>query len=144
MTSKQSIDNDINAMLAARAEAFAVKDAQAAMRHSTDDAVHFLLAPPLMVTGNEPDELQEWFDTWDGPIGGDVCNERLTAGEDVAFWSGLVRMTGTKIDGAKVDLWFRTTLGLVRTASGRKVAHEHESVPFAMDGSGLGLFDLTP
>jgi len=144
MTDRKAIENEINTMLMARAEAFGSKSAKEATSYSADDIVHYSLAPPLATIGKDEKGLQGWFDTWEGPIGGDVRDEKLTVGEDVAFWTGLVNMTGTKTDGTKVDLWFRQTLGLVKTASGWKVAHEHESVPFAMDGSGLALFDLKP
>jgi PhnB protein len=53
-------------------------------------------------------------------------------------------MTGTKTDGERVDLWFRFTVGLRRTAVGWQITHEHESTPFYMDGSGLAATDLTP
>lgn len=144
MTDRQAIENEINAMLSARAEALGNRKAAEATSYLTDDAVHFSLAPPLAVLGKDEKALAQWFDTWKGPIGGDVRDGKLTAGDDVAFWTGLVNMTGTKTDGVEVDLWFRVTLGLVKTASGWKVAHEHESVPFAMDGSGLALLDLKP
>ncbi|MGO7947064.1 hypothetical protein ACC722_38255, partial [Rhizobium ruizarguesonis] len=42
-----------------------------------------------------------------------------------AFWSGLMRMTGTKTDGAAVDIWFRQTLGLVKQDGRWLVAHQH-------------------
>ncbi len=48
----------------------------------------------------------------------------------------------TKTDGARVDLWFRSTVGLRRTASGWQITHEHESTPFYMDGSGRAATDL--
>jgi ketosteroid isomerase-like protein len=62
----------------------------------------------------------------------------------VAFCHGLTHMTGTKTDGAQVDLWFRSTVGLRRTAAGWQITHEHESTPFYMDGSDRAATDLTP
>jgi PhnB protein len=53
-------------------------------------------------------------------------------------------MRGTKTDGEKVDLWFRQTLGLARHADIWKIVHEHESVPFYMDGSYRAAVDLKP
>lgn len=144
MTDRQSIENEINAMLIARAEAFASKDAAGAMSYVTDDVVHYSLAAPLGTKGKDEKGLQAWFDTWQSGVGGDVGDAKLTIGDNVAFWTGFVNMSGTKTDGYKVDLWYRLTLGLVRMPSGWKIAHVHESVPFAMDGSGLGLFNLKP
>ena len=65
-------------------------------------------------------------------------------GDDVAFCHGLTHMTGTKTDGEQVDLWFRSTVGLRRTAAGWQITHEHDSTPFYMDGSGLAATDLKP
>jgi ketosteroid isomerase-like protein len=66
----------------------------------------------------------------------------VTIGTDVAFWSGLINMSGTKTDGEKVGLWFRQTLVLVKQDGRWQVFHQHASVPFAMDGSGKALLDL--
>jgi PhnB protein len=53
-------------------------------------------------------------------------------------------MHGTKTDGAKGDLWFRHTFGFQRIKGEWKIAHEHESVPFYMDGSFKAAIDLKP
>jgi PhnB protein len=53
-------------------------------------------------------------------------------------------MTGTKADGERVDLWFRSTIGLRRTAAGWQITHEHDSTPFYMDRSGRAATDLKP
>jgi PhnB protein len=44
-------------------------------------------------------------------------------------------MSGTKTDGENVELWLRETLGLRKIDDKWKIAHQHESVPFYMDGS---------
>ena len=134
----------IVAMLMMRAKAIEERNVEGVMSRTADDVVEFSLAPPLAMTGKDPAGLGGWFDTWEGPLGGGVRNVKLTIGGDVAFWSGLVNMTGTKTDGEKVDLWFRQTLGLVKKGGRWLVAHEHASVPFAMDGSDRALLDLKP
>jgi len=53
-------------------------------------------------------------------------------------------MVGTKTDGFEVDLWFRATACFVRRHGQWKIAHVHNSVPFAMDGSNRALLDLKP
>lgn len=53
-------------------------------------------------------------------------------------------MTGVKVGGGKQSLWFRSTAVLRRERDVWKIAHMHESVPFAMDGSGKALLDLAP
>ena len=88
--------------------------------------------------------MESWFQTWDGPIGYDIGEPVIEAGDDVAFCHGLTHLTGTKTDGALVDLWFRSTVGLRRGASGWQITHEHESTPFYMDGSNRAATDLKP
>ncbi|MDO3434738.1 nuclear transport factor 2 family protein [Rhizobium sp. CBN3] len=132
------------AMLMMRAKALGEKNAEEALSYEAEDSVEFSLAPPLVSNGKDEAGLRAWFDTWEGPIGGEVRDAKLTLGENVAFWSGLTRMTGTKTDGAEVDFWFRQTLGLVKQGGRWLVAHQHASVPFAMDGSGRALLDLQP
>lgn len=134
----------INAVIASWASALGKKDARGVVRHLSDDIVSFTLAPPLVYKGKGEEGLEHWFSTWEGPIGGDAVDVRLTVGDDVAFWTGLVQMTGRKTDGIDVDLWFRQTLGLRKEESVWTIVHEHTSVPFAMDGSGLAELKLKP
>jgi PhnB protein len=53
-------------------------------------------------------------------------------------------MTGTKTDGEEVDLWYRVTVGLHQEDGAWRIVHEHESVPFHMDGSYRAAVDLSP
>ncbi|MBX5144895.1 YybH family protein [Rhizobium lentis] len=140
----RSEEEAIIAMLMMRARALGEKNAEEALSYEAEDSVEFSLAPPLVSNGKDEAGLQAWFDTWEGPIGGEVRDAKLTVGGDVAFWSGLMHLTGTKTDGAEVALWFRQTLGLVKQDGRWLVAHQHASVPFAMDGSGRALLDLQP
>src|SRR5476651_1498522 len=118
----------------ARNAALSAKDVDAVMASSAAGFVGYNLAPPLKAGGGRGG-LQGWFGTWDGPIGYELRDLKVTAGEDVAFAHGLVHMTGHKTDGEAVDLWFRQTFGLKLTGRGWKIIHEHGSVPFHMDGS---------
>jgi len=61
----------------------------------------------------------------------------------VAFTHSLNHLSGTQ-KGKPVDTWFRETKGLRKEKGEWKIAHEHQSVPFAMDGSDLALLDLEP
>ena len=53
-------------------------------------------------------------------------------------------MTGVKTNGGAQSLWFRSTVGLRRRKGNWKIAHVHDSVPFAMDGTGKALLNLNP
>jgi len=137
----------IQAVLNDVAAAITAKDARRAVAHHAPDVVSFSLAPPLLAAGDEvrdPDGIESWFQTWDGPIGYDIGERVIEVGGDVAFGHGLTHMTGTKTDGEQVDLWFRSTVGLRRTTDGWLITHEHDSTPFYMDGSNRAALDLKP
>ncbi|HEY1427788.1 MAG TPA: nuclear transport factor 2 family protein [Caulobacteraceae bacterium] len=132
----------IEAVITARNRALSAKDAEAVADCQTSDFVCFSIAPPLVA--RDPTGLQAWFDTWDGPIGYAMEGLTIVGGADVAFAHALVNMTGRKRDGYSADLWFRLTLGLKRGPGGWKIAHEHDSTPFYMDGSFRAAVDLKP
>jgi len=126
------------------ADAVRCKDAEGVLRNYVSDIVHFSLAPPLLSPITTAAGLNAWFATWQGPIGYEIRDLSLTIGEHVAFSHSLNRMQGTKTNGAKSDIWFRHTLGFRKIDDEWKIAHEHESVPFYMDGSFKAAVDLKP
>lgn len=128
-------------------QALRTKDSHRVLSHYAPDRVQFLLAPPLQYAGAtamDTNGLEEWFATFQGPLGYEVHNLNVTVSDDVAFGHSLNRMSGTKIDGEKVDVWVRWTVGLRKIGSEWKITHEHESVPFYMDGSYKAAIDLKP
>ncbi len=124
------------------ADAIRRKDAGGVVSHHGPDFVHFSLAPPLQSTAADAKGLEEWFATWRGPIGYELHDLTVTAGHDAAFSHSLNRLSGTKVDGEKDDIWFRHTLGFRKIRDAWKIVHEHESVPFYMDGSFKAAVDL--
>ena len=82
--------------------------------------------------------------TWQGPIGYEIRDLTVSAGGDIAFSHSLNHLTGTKTTGEKADVWFRQTFGFRKVAGQWKIVHEHESVPFYMDGSDRAAIDLKP
>jgi ketosteroid isomerase-like protein len=62
----------------------------------------------------------------------------------VAYAYGIEHMTGTKQDGADVDLWFRATACLRRRQGHWRIAHVDNSVPLIRGGRGRRLLDLKP
>jgi PhnB protein len=140
--SRTTQEAQIRTVIDAWAEAIRKKDAGGVVRHHGPDFVHFSLAPPLQSTTADAKGLKKWFATWRGPIGYEVHDLNITAGDDVAFSSSLNRLSGTTVDGETSSIWFRHTLGLRRIAGTWKIVHEHESVPFYMDGSYKAAVDL--
>ena len=120
------------------------KDANWVKRHHTKDFVHFSLAPPLVADENGAYGLEAWFDTWKGPLGFEVRDLKIVTGDEVAFSHSLNHLTGTKMSGETSDLWFRSTFGFRKLSGEWKIVHEHESVPFLMDGSDKAALDLNP
>jgi ketosteroid isomerase-like protein len=116
------------------------------MSHYAPDILMFDLAPPLQYVGEDAyrKNWEEWFATWQGRIGYEIRDLRITAGEGVAFRHSLNRITGTRTDAEETDVWVRAT-ACYRKVNGKwLITHEHFSVPFYMDGSGRAAVDLKP
>ena len=136
-------EKQVKLAIEARNAALGAKDVAGVMASGYAGFVAYTLAPPLKSTAGKAG-LAGWFDTWDGPIGLTTRDLKITAGDDVAFASCLVHMTGRKTDGEDVDLWHRQTFGLKRVRGAWKILHEHSSTPFYMDGSVKAAVDLKP
>jgi ketosteroid isomerase-like protein len=141
--SKTSDEARLRSLIEQRAKALHAKNAEGVIACLTADYRQFSLAPPL-AHASDANNLNAWFATWQGPIGSEARDLLIAVSGDAAFSHGLSRMTGTKTDGEKVDLWFRETLGFRKVGGAWKIAHEHTSVPFYMDGSFRAAIDLKP
>jgi ketosteroid isomerase-like protein len=124
--------------------AIGAKQADAAIAYYATDPMVFSMAPPLRQDIPGREAMTSWFETWRGPIGIEARDLQVAASGDVAFATSLNHMTGTKTDGEQIDLWFRATAGLRKIDGRWLVVHEHESVPFYMDGSYRAATDLRP
>jgi PhnB protein len=133
----------IRQAIEARNAALTSKDVAGVMASGAAGFVSYNLAPPLKAGGGKAG-LAAWFATWDGPIRHEMRDLRIVAGDEVGFAHGLIHMSGRKLDGEVVDLWFRQTFGLKRSSRGWKIVHEHGSVPYYMDGSFRAAIDLKP
>ena len=119
------------------------KDVARVKSHEVEELMHFSLAPPLVADEKGPYGLEKWFKTWDGPLGYELRDLEVVSGDGVAFSHSLNHLTGTQ-RGKKADVWFRSTLGFRKLDGEWKIVHEHESVPFLMDGSDKAAVDLKP
>jgi PhnB protein len=95
-------------------------------------------------TESDAKGLAAWFDTWEGPLGYEFRDLTIVMGDDAAFCHSLNRLSGTKVGGGKNSVWLRQTLGFRKIGGEWKIAHQHESVPFYMDGSFKAAVDLKP
>jgi ketosteroid isomerase-like protein len=131
-------------LVEAWARAMRAKDAAGVAACLSSDGVAYTLAPPLRAPGDGGGGLSAWFATWDGPLAYEIRDLEVIAGGDVAYSHSLNHLGGLKVTGERPDLWFRVTLGFRKIAGAWKIAHEHESVPFYMDGSLRAAVDLAP
>jgi len=138
----------IRQLIAEQETAMRAKDAERLIARYTPEAVKFDLAPPLRHTGAEVhdvDRLRSWFSGFDGPIEYEIRDLSVTAGEDVAFCHSLNRLSATPRGTTyRFNLWFRATVCLRKVDGGWRIAHEHNSTPFYMDGSFRAALDLQP
>jgi PhnB protein len=141
---KANAEAGVRAVMNDRAKAVRDKDVEGVLAHCAADIVTFDLAPPLISTRADARGLEAWFATWRGPIGYEIHDLKITVGGDAAFCHSLDRLSGMTIDGETNDIWFRRTVGLRRIGGEWKIVHEHESVPFYMDGSYRAAVDLEP
>jgi ketosteroid isomerase-like protein len=133
----------IRATIDSRANAIRSKNVQGVPPNFTNESVGYFLETPLQQSPLKED-LAGWFATWSGSIGYEIGNLEITVGDDVAFCHSLNRLTGSRIDGGKTDIWFRETLCFRKIDSQWLIAHIHESVPMYMDGSLKAAIDLKP
>ena len=83
--------------------------------------------------------------TFEAPPRREVTALEITTDGDVAFATSIDSMTATPAGSTEpFTLWFRVTLGLRRIDGRWLVVHEHESVPFQMDGSFAAAINLEP
>ena len=122
-------------------------DAKAIMSYYAPSFVEYTLAPPLRQPGNgrDPAPLRAWMATFEAPPRREVTQLEITTDGDVAFATSLDCLTAVPRGSTEsFSLWFRVTLGLRRIDGRWLVTHEHESVPFEMDGSNQASIGLTP
>jgi ketosteroid isomerase-like protein len=107
---------EIEALLQQLAKAHADHDADAIVESYTPDAVIYDLSPPLTRHGMSRKSVTAWLGGWEGPI--------QIASRD--------------------DMWYRTTMCLQKASGRWRIACDHSSVPFYMDGSYRAAVDLKP
>jgi PhnB protein len=145
-SSKPTDEAEIRAVVDGWVKAISAKDVGAVMSHYAADIVTFDLAPPLQYTGAAAlkKRLETWFPPFRGPVGYEICDLCIIAGDDVAFCRSLNRISGARTDGEDTNVWVRATVGLRKIDGKWSIVHEHLSVPFYMDGSYRAAVDLKP
>jgi ketosteroid isomerase-like protein len=136
---------DIRALIESIHKAHHDKDAAGIAAPYAQSAIICDLAPPLSHLGMDIEEKKAWLDTWEGPVERESRDLSITVSGDSAFCHGYYRLSGTpRAAGRPISFWMRATVCLARGKAGWRIVHEHESVPFYMDGSLRPAFDLKP
>jgi ketosteroid isomerase-like protein len=140
-------EKQIRELVEAKAAALRAGDPRGITAAYAEQVVVFDLAPPLRQHRDfrDPGPVEQWLATFAGPLDYEVRDLDVSVGGDVAFCTSLNRLSGTPAgtDDA-FELWHRVTLGLRKVAGRWRITHEHESVPFEMDGSGRASLSLKP
>jgi uncharacterized protein (TIGR02246 family) len=107
------------------------KDLDGILRNHAPGMLMFDVPPPLQSKG-----IEAYKKTWDlffswarDPVIFDVSEMNITAGNDVAFVTALMRCAGTEVNGEDIELDFRLTIGLRKIDNQWMVMHEHHSIP---------------
>jgi ketosteroid isomerase-like protein len=137
----------VRRMVEEKAAALRARDPQAMVAGYAPEATRYTLAPPLRQPGDarDPGPVARWLTTFTGPMDLEIRDLDVHVSGDVAFCTALACLTATTADTAETfHLWHRLTLGLRKLGDGWRVVHEHESVPFEMDGSMRASVGLQP
>ncbi|MBU2670116.1 nuclear transport factor 2 family protein [Actinoplanes bogorensis] len=138
---------EIRDVIEGRAARLSVGDVPGHLAFSAPEVLLYSLAPPLgeRVHHSDATAIEQWLATFETPPRREVTQLEITVDGDVAFATSYDSMTATpKGTPDEFTMWFRVTIGLRRIDGRWLVVHEHESVPFQMDGSLTAAVDLKP
>lgn len=138
---------EIREVVEAKAAALATGDVKDLKSYYAPQVLEFTLAPPLgaRTDSSDPAPVEQWLAGFERPPRREVTQLEITTDGDVAFATSIDSLTMKHKGGTReLTLWFRVTLGLRRIDGRWLVTHEHESVPFHMDGSLRAAVDLEP
>jgi ketosteroid isomerase-like protein len=144
-TGKALDESQISKLMDDRIQAVRARDVNGAMSNLAPNILSFDVVNPLQHIGSDTSRkrAEEWFSSFQGPIGYEIRDRSITAGSDVAFSHGLSHVSATRADGGQLDMWWRTTLCFRKIDGNWMVTHEHNSVPFDMN-TGKASLDLQP
>jgi uncharacterized protein (TIGR02246 family) len=138
-------ESSIRQIIDERVRAIHEKDSDTLLSRHAPDVLSFDVLNPLRHSGADQirGRAQKWLSSYQGPIGYEVRDLRVVAGDTVAFCHYLYRVSGTLKDGGEVDMWVRATVCLSKLDGEWAIVHEHQSVPFDVE-TGKASLDLKP
>jgi uncharacterized protein (TIGR02246 family) len=143
--SKPTDEDQIRKLINDREKAVRARDVDGSLVNIAPDIVWFDVVNPLHHIGSDAlkKRAEDWFASFEGPIGYEIRDLSITAGDDVAFSHGLNHVSATKADAGQLDMWWRTTVCFRKIDEKWMVTHEHNSVPFDVE-SGKASLNLKP
>jgi uncharacterized protein (TIGR02246 family) len=127
----QTEEAAVRDLLTRWAAAVRAKDLRAVLAHHAADISMFDVPPPFDSRG-----IQAYEETWapfysaqPEPIAFDIKRLDVVAGDDVAFAYALMQCAERALDGRRVPLDFRLTVGMRKIDGHWTIVHEHHSVP---------------
>jgi ketosteroid isomerase-like protein len=126
-----SIQSVLRRRIGDLAQAIRDKDLDRLMTFYVDDVEVFDLRASLNVYGASAyrNNLEDWFESFEGPLGFELHNLRIVTGEPAAFCHYLALITGARPDGRTSGYWVRGTTCFERRDGEWLVTHEHISTP---------------
>lgn len=113
------------------AGAVRTKNLDGILANHSPNMLMFDVPPPIQSKGIEAyRKTWDLFFSWSQDSGVfDISEMNITAGNDVAFVTALMRCAGTEANGDQTELEFRLTIGLRKIDGQWTVIHEHHSIP---------------
>jgi ketosteroid isomerase-like protein len=136
---------EVMAILDERIEACRAKDINRLMPLYSPDIVYFDIIPPHRFIGTDDvrRNFLRWFDEYQGNIGLETHDLRVSVSGDVAFAHMLHPDSGTRRSGRDEVVWVRSTVCLQRIDDHWLITHEHISFPINPE-SWSAVVDATP
>jgi len=130
-TEKSRNEAEIRELIENWARAVRAKNIDGILANHAPEILMFDVPPPSQSKGIEAyKKTWDFFFAWARDSGVfDIKELDVTAGEEVAFATALMRCAGTEANGDKLELDFRLTVGLRKIDGRWTVTHEHHSIP---------------
>lgn len=137
--------SQIRGLIEERVRAVQAQDVNRALAHHAPNVLEFDVVNPLQYAGlaEVRKRAEEWFSSFQGPIGYEVRDLNIAVGDDIAFCHYLFRVSGTLTGGSSIGMWVRTTACYRKIDGVWLITHEHNSVPFNTE-TGMASLDLQP
>ena len=142
---KKNDEAEIKRVIEGGVEAIRDKNIEDVMSLYAQEVVSFDIVPPLRYMGADAfrKPWEEVFSSFQGPIGYEILDLNITAGDDVAFTYSLNRISGTMKNGLKTDLWLRWTACFRKINGKWLIVHHQNSVPVDLE-HGKAVLDGKP